>query len=203
MLITLLAFMVSSLLQAQSLHIVEVKDVEFVPANINISVGDTVEWRWIDGQHTTTSDSTAGQNVWDAPIDVSNQTFRFVITSPGVHNYHCTPHLAQGMVGTITATPVSSVNTINNPVQNFRLDQNYPNPFNPSTTIEYSIPERGNVVLTLYNVLGSKVMNLVNEFREAGQYKYNFIADGLSSGIYFYKLSVNDFSSIKKMILLR
>ena len=64
---------------SQTSHIVEVRDFAFVPETLNISVGDTVVWQWIEGTHTTTSDSTTGQNVWDAPIDINNQVFRFVI----------------------------------------------------------------------------------------------------------------------------
>ena len=73
---------------AQTVHIVTVRNFEFVPSNVDIAVGDTVEWQWIEGAHTTTSDSTTGQNVWDAPIDVGHQVFKFVITAPGIHNYY-------------------------------------------------------------------------------------------------------------------
>ena len=86
---------------------------------------------------------------------------------------------------------------------NFELSQNYPNPFNPSTTIQYSIPENGNVSLKIFNVLGEEIANLVNEFQTPGIYKINFIGEKLSSGIYLYRLSVNNYSSVKKMILLK
>jgi WD40 repeat protein len=85
----------------------------------------------------------------------------------------------------------------------FSLEQNYPNPFNPTTTIWYSIPESGNVDLRVFNALGSEVMELVNEFKNSGNHSINFDAENLSSGIYFYKLSVNNFSEIKKMILMK
>ncbi|MCW8811479.1 MAG: YCF48-related protein [Ignavibacteriaceae bacterium] len=88
-------------------------------------------------------------------------------------------------------------------VNSFKLSQNYPNPFNPSTTIQYSIPESGNVKLEVYNSLGEEVSVLVDEYKEAGNYKINFNAGELSSGIYFYKLTTNNYSSIKKMILLK
>jgi len=85
----------------------------------------------------------------------------------------------------------------------YSLDQNYPNPFNPSTTIKYSIPESGNVKLTVYNSLGEKVALLTDEYKEVGTHKINFDASSLSSGIYFYKIKINNYSSTKKMILLR
>ena len=87
--------------------------------------------------------------------------------------------------------------------KNFELSQNYPNPFNPGTTIRFSIPEAGNVKLNIFNSLGEEVANLVDEFREAGTYKINYDASGLSSGIYFYQLRINEFTSIKKMLLIK
>ena len=86
---------------------------------------------------------------------------------------------------------------------NFVLSQNYPNPFNPSTTIQYSIPESGNVSLQIFNTLGEEVANLVNEYQEPGIYKVNFNAENLSSGVYYYRLESGRFSQTHKMILLR
>jgi photosystem II stability/assembly factor-like uncharacterized protein len=85
----------------------------------------------------------------------------------------------------------------------FSLKQNYPNPFNPSTTIQYSIPESGNVKLTVYNSLGEEVALLVNEYREAGTYKINFDAEKLSNGVYYYRLISEKYMDVKKMILLK
>ena len=85
----------------------------------------------------------------------------------------------------------------------FSLSQNYPNPFNPITTIQYSIPEAGNVKLKVYNSLGEEVADLKDNYEEAGTYKISFDAFGLSSGIYYYRLSSNDFNEIRKMILLK
>ncbi len=202
LIIILLAF-VSSVLSAQSLHIVEVTDFEFIPMNVDVSVGDTVEWQWVEGDHTTTSDSTSGQNVWDAPIDATNPTFRFVITAPGVHNYHCTPHLSLGMVGTITATPVSGISYVNKPVNDFLLNQNYPNPFNPTTTINFSIPAASVVKLEVFNSIGEKIETLVNRELSAGNYNYEWNASNLTSGVYFYKLQAESFVETRKMILLK
>ncbi len=85
----------------------------------------------------------------------------------------------------------------------FVLNQNYPNPFNPSTTIRYSIPSSGNVKLVVYNIIGQTVKTLVDKEQSAGSYNVNFNAAGLSSGIYFYKLSAGNYTSIKKMIVLK
>jgi len=95
----------------------------------------------------------------------------------------------------------------------FRLRQNYPNPFNPTTTIKYSIPtphsqgeevrESFFVSLTVYDILGREVANLVNQNQKPGYYDVNFGSSVLSSGIYFYKIKVGEFIDIKKMLLLR
>jgi Secretion system C-terminal sorting domain len=104
--------------------------------------------------------------------------------------------------GTKTDSKIVAVEINSQPTE-FSLSQNYPNPFNPSTTIQYSIPESGNVNLTVYNSLGEEVETLVNRFEEAGTYNINFDANGLSSGIYFYELKAGSFIEMKKMILLR
>jgi hypothetical protein len=87
--------------------------------------------------------------------------------------------------------------------QKFELSQNYPNPFNPTTTIKFSIPQSGNVKLTVYNLLGEKVAELVNEFEEAGVYTIDFNASKFDSGVYVYKIEVNGFVQSKKMLLLK
>lgn len=85
----------------------------------------------------------------------------------------------------------------------FALSQNYPNPFNPSTTINYSLPHSGNVKLTVYNILGSKVATIVDEYKPAGNYSVKFNASNLASGIYIYRLESGSYISAKKLILLK
>ena len=89
-----------------------------------------------------------------------------------------------------------------NPI-GFNLFQNYPNPFNPSTTIKYEINTQSHVKLIITNFLGEVVLEAINEMKDAGNYEYNFYADMLSSGIYFYQLVAGKFLETKKMILLR
>ncbi len=85
----------------------------------------------------------------------------------------------------------------------FSLSQNYPNPFNPSTTIKFSVPQQTNVVLKVYDILGSDVANLVNETLYAGNYTINFNASQFASGMYIYKITAGNFVTTKKMILLK
>ncbi|MCP5061996.1 MAG: T9SS type A sorting domain-containing protein [Ignavibacteriae bacterium] len=90
----------------------------------------------------------------------------------------------------------------------FILEQNYPNPFNPETIIKYTVPKNENskilkVKLKIYDVLGSEISTIVNESKSSGRYETRFNGSGLTSGIYYYTLSVGQFSDTKKMILLK
>jgi len=96
-------------------------------------------------------------------------------------------------------------------LKNYKLNQNFPNPFNPQTTISYELPFNAYVKLIVYDILGNEVEILVNEVKYAGSYNINFNVKNLSSGIYYYRLTVMEteksngitFQQTKKMILLR
>ncbi|NWG29292.1 MAG: immune inhibitor A [Ignavibacteriaceae bacterium] len=92
-------------------------------------------------------------------------------------------------------------------VYNYALEQNYPNPFNPSTIINYSIPDAGNVSLKIYNLLGSEVATLVDEYMEAGNYSVEFstedVKNSLGSGVYIYTLKSGSFTQTRKMVVLK
>ena len=85
----------------------------------------------------------------------------------------------------------------------YKLEQNYPNPFNPATTINYQLPKSGSVTLKIFDILGNEVKTLVNEQKEMGRYTAQFDASSLASGMYLYQLRVNDYTSTKKMMLLK
>jgi photosystem II stability/assembly factor-like uncharacterized protein len=85
----------------------------------------------------------------------------------------------------------------------FNLAQNYPNPFNPETNIKYQITNNSYVDLKVYDILGKEVSTLVSEFKTAGYYDVKFSGNNLSTGVYFYKLKVNNFISVKKMLLIK
>ena len=86
----------------------------------------------------------------------------------------------------------------------YSLEQNFPNPFNPATTIEFSIPENEvEVRLTIYNALGQKITDLVNTKLEAGNYRYQWDAQNVASGLYIYELRTHHFTSVKKMLLIK
>lgn len=85
----------------------------------------------------------------------------------------------------------------------YSLHQNYPNPFNPSTQIAFDLPSASHVELAIYNVLGQEVKTLVNQQMEAGSHVVTFDGSSLASGIYFYRISTDQFSDTKKMMMLK
>ena len=87
--------------------------------------------------------------------------------------------------------------------KSFELSQNYPNPFNPTTKITYSIPITSNVMITVYDVSGKEVVTIENCQKKAGTYTLLFNAEKLASGVYYYNLTANEFSSTKKFVILK
>jgi len=85
----------------------------------------------------------------------------------------------------------------------YNLSQNYPNPFNPRTTIQYVVGSMEYVVLKVYDVLGKEISSLVNEEKQPGKYKVEFDGSRLASGVYFYRLSTPEFTSVKKLLLIK
>lgn len=106
---------------------------------------------------------------------------------------------AQGVIGPID----TDVAEKNHTARAYQLLQNYPNPFNPATTIAYSVPELGHVSLKVFDLLGREVATLVDDMKLAGNYKVNFDASKLPSGMYIYQLQTDNFTRIRKMVLLR
>ncbi len=85
----------------------------------------------------------------------------------------------------------------------FMLAQNYPNPFNPATVIRYSLPARGHVTLKIYDMLGREIAAIVDSDQRAGEYSVGWDASGVASGVYFYRLVADNFSDVKKLVVLK
>jgi enterochelin esterase family protein len=100
-----------------------------------------------------------------------------------------------------TATGIE-INKLKVP-EGFDLYQNYPNPFNPSTTMSFTISDTHSTNLKVYDILGNEIAILVDEEKTAGNYSVVFVAEQLSSGVYFYELQSGDYVKTKKMLLLK
>jgi len=175
----------------------------------------TVRWKSNDG--------TDGSGVESARVfmSVDNGPFNMVGTSNSdslrvraltqTHTYSFYA-LANDFVGNVeTIHPTASTTQVINSVdlhsnevpKAYELSQNYPNPFNPSTSIQYSLKESGKVDMAIYNILGQKVYTLINEFQNQGYHIVNFDASQLATGVYIYRITANNFSASKKLLLLK
>ena len=171
--------------------------------------------------------STDDNAVVGAAVSERNGTYTLVGIAPGSYflnavkpgyTQSAAPSVSVTQIGTLPTTVLQSVLLISTPTGvgergtpvEFALEQNYPNPFNPTTEIRYQIPEVrsqrsevSHVTLKVYDVLGREVATLVNEELKAGSYEKTFSAEGLSSGVYFYKLKSGNLSETRKMLLMK
>jgi hypothetical protein len=129
------------------------------------------------------------------------------VTSNGSGVYVCGPSEGSGTSGDIAVVKYSQlvgIENIESELPNdFSLSQNYPNPFNPATNIKFSIPVSSNVKITVFDVQGKLVDELVNKEMNPGVYVVDWDASALSSGTYFYTIRTESFTETKKMILIK
>ncbi|HMS65957.1 MAG TPA: T9SS type A sorting domain-containing protein [Ignavibacteria bacterium] len=131
--------------------------------------------------------------------ETRNFTYTDRINGVGVYNYR----LKQiDFNGTTEYFNLSNEIEVGVPSK-FDMSQNYPNPFNPSTKINYDLPKDGQVSIALFDLTGRQVASLVNDFKTAGYYTVQFNATNLSSGMYFYRITADNFVSTKKMVLIK
>jgi hypothetical protein len=151
-------------------------------------VAMTGDWQQVTFQFTAPADATTGR----APIHFGE--------SANAQYLPFAVYLDDLRIVAGTTTGVESVRAT--PLK-FELGQNYPNPFNPTTTIEFSLPQRSDVHLVLANVLGQAVREIATGEYAAGTHRVTLDASGLASGVYFYKLQANRFIDVKKLILMK
>lgn len=171
--------------------------VYFTDANTGYVVGRTMFFLGNYGAYKTTDGGTTWTALTASPVPMF-ENFRSVTFTPNGTGW------AVGDNGAIykLADATSVAEESGSPVD-FTLDQNYPNPFNPETVIRFALPVAGNVTLTVYNSPGEVVATLVDQFVEAGAHEVAFNAANLPSGTYIYKLTAGNFTSVKKMLLLK
>ena len=189
---------------AQTLHNVAVSNNQFTPSDLTINVGDTVRWTNVGGGlHNVTADDGSFNS---GAASTDPWVFDHVFTMVGSNPYYCSEHGGiggAGMSGVITVQSATGVSDDNDIPNKYELMQNYPNPFNPTTIIQYSVPESGTIRLSVFNSIGEEVALLIDGFTEAGNHEVIFDSANLTSGFYFYKLQANNFTRVRKMILLK
>lgn len=159
---------------------------------------------WDDGTH---GDSVANNNIYTC-----EGVYTSIQNNPSPNDVYSI-RFSAATEHNVTAIDVKPFYIYNSPLgietkykseipANFILKQNYPNPFNSSTIVEFGIPQSGFVSIKIYDILGNEIATLLNDNKQAGTYQIRFNADNLASGIYFYQLNVNGFTTTKKMVLL-
>jgi hypothetical protein len=120
-----------------------------------------------------------------------------------VQNAQSVPKLKANLVLNERAAPELNELIIGDVPSEFGLNQNYPNPFNPSTNISYTLPEKADVELSIFNMLGQKVATVINQTQDAGTYTINWQAGSVSSGVYIYRLTAGGNTFTKRMMLIK
>ena len=179
---------------------------------LGVSISDDTPWLG-SGSSGTTMDIYVGSDtlslrvdadtdIWGStsptfPLDVIGVLGQYDRDSPYNSGYQLLPRKLSDFL-----TPVG-VNDNNNIPTVYAMEQNYPNPFNPTTKINFSLPENGMVTIKIFDVLGREVTTLIHKEMNASNHTVEFDASQLTSGIYLYKIQVNDFVSVKKMMLMK
>jgi len=163
---------------------------------------------------------TDAESVWQSDTPIVTTKFRLAVWSDGINplmSFHIRGRGGSSLFGAderdssfkallvqykdLQATGIEKSDGVK--PESFTLSQNYPNPFNPQTTIEFSLPKREHVTLTIYDIVGRVVGVILDDVKDAGVYKLIFDGSQLSSGVYFYKLQSSSGSIARKMILLK
>ncbi len=146
------------------------------------------------------------------PDDTSLYAQRVLIDSIGYYTSYFyglidgtpPPFLHEARIGGVLFSTSTGVNSAEeNLPSGFLLEQNYPNPFNPSTIVRYQLPKSALVNMTVYDILGRRVSVLVNERKNAGVHEVRFDATGLSSSVYFYRLTAGSYVETRKLVLMK
>jgi len=190
-------------------------DFTIIPVELTSFVGSTVNGTVVLNWNTATETNNSGFEVQRSSDRINFSNIAFVPgfgTTTEPRNYSYTDNsVSNGTYyyrlkqvdfnGAFAYSDIVDVN-VAAPID-FTLAQNYPNPFNPSTIISYSVPQNSFVTLKVYDVLGNEVTTLVNETKSAGKYDVRFDASELSNGVYFYTVNADNFTSTKKMLLMK
>lgn len=180
-------------LVAQTTHSVSVTDYKFTPKDLTINVGDIVVWTNTGamGHNVNGTQTTFPSNPESFGNTVGlNWTYQYVFKTAGHYDYHCNPHAAFGMVGTVTVNPATAADVLAE--GGFRL---YPNP--ASEYVEFLFPGNKGGILKIYSITGTLVDQKVLP-NEAQSYRYDL--NGLKKGYYFVKISADTKTNMMKFL---
>ena len=159
------------------------------PAGATVEVFSDSAGQGLTHEGTTTADGS-GQWQWEGTVSGA------FVTAVAIDDQGNSSAFSQPLSATVSDV------AFNIAPKAFALRQNYPNPFNPVTTVRYDLPVRCRVNIKIYNVLGQPVKELVNEVQTAGFHEARFDAASLPSGLYFCRITAQDYHAVRKMVLL-
>lgn len=175
----------------------------------NIDPTDSLKFNWAHAVYTGYTDrmqvqvSTNGGSTY--PFTVFDKSGETLATAPATTSNFVPSGPSQwGRFSVSMSTVLTAISQIGTETPtSYMLKQNYPNPFNPVTIITYMLPKNSQVSLKVYDMTGQLIITLCEGNQNAGIYLMNFDASNLSSGVYFYKLTANEFSDVKRMVVIK
>jgi plastocyanin len=177
-----------------TLHSVTVMNYEFTPNSFSAEVGDTVQWTWVNGGHTTTSTSVpTGAATWSHPMNSSSTSFEYVITVPGTYNYWCAIHTTM-MEASFTVT-TTAIPVVSHPSK--IIASILPNP-SPGQFILELQPNRSNGLIKIYDVTGKEIYQSV-----LSNSKNSIDLSSEPAGTYFIYMKSKEDEEIEKILILK
>lgn len=183
-------FPTGTIIPAHGFYVIITDTADFAGDNSGFGLSSNGESVWLEDASGTLID-----NVTFPPMAVTQSYGRY---PDGSTNWQLSDFITRGAPNSITSIDDPSISVLD-----YNLYQNYPNPFNPTTTISYQIGKQSFVSLKVYNLLGKEVATLINEVKSPGTFEVKFDGTNLSSGIYFYKLTSDNFNAVKKFTLMK
>lgn len=179
----------SSMLSAQTNHVVQMIDYEFSPSSITISVGDMVTWRNNGSEiHTSTSgDPCTPDGIWDSDSLQPGDTFQFTFTSPGDYPYFCIPHCDNGMTGSVKVTGSIGIDDITKN-KDFKI---WPQPVADMVNFRITTSINDNIEVKIFSPNGQTIKHIIRKAQSTSE-QFNIDLSNYSDGVYLYQLKIGD-----------
>ncbi|MEO5673602.1 MAG: T9SS type A sorting domain-containing protein [Chitinophagales bacterium] len=171
----------------------------FDPAFVNANVGDEIMWKWMEGFHTTTSDTVpAGADMWEANINDNSTTFSYIIAVAGHYHYFCEVHgqMQSGVIEASDPTGIPALSLL--PVSSITITNVSAN----GISINYRLIESQQTNVALFNLAGNKTVELVDQVLPAGDYSGQYQLSGtITSGVYFLIIESGNLRLTRKIVI--
>lgn len=180
-----------------TIHVVDVEDFSFTPSSFIATTGDTIQWVWMDGGHTTTSTTIpAGADTWDAPLTSGSPTFQYVPNVAGVYSYVCTPHVGMGMTATFTV--INPTGIAENTAPSLDITKSYI--ADGMLYLEYASPAE-QVTISVFDITGQRLYIEKLQETSSGVHKHTMAVGTLPAGIYILNL-MTDFDQRTRRLIV-